>query len=153
MLLMMNEDFFRMVEMTQQGFYCSQILIKLGLENQSKENNDLVRAMAGLAGGMGFAGKNCGSLTGAACLLALYAGKGTPDEIEDPKLNLMINELVNWFEIEFGSLYGGIDCQDILEDNEQNRFQRCPQIVYGTYVKVKEILLDHGYSLTGEVES
>ena len=59
---MMNDVFFKMVEMTQQGFYCSQILIKLGLENQGKENEDLVRAMAGLAGGLGFAGKNCGTL-------------------------------------------------------------------------------------------
>ncbi|NLW25233.1 MAG: C_GCAxxG_C_C family protein [Clostridia bacterium] len=141
---MMNDVFFKMVEMTQQGFYCSQILIKLGLENQGKENEDLVRAMAGLAGGLGFAGKNCGTLTGGACLLALYAGKGTPEEREDPRLNLMINELVQWFEEEFGSLYGGIDCQHILGEDEHNRLQRCPQIVYRTYEKVMELLEANG---------
>lgn len=137
-----------MLEMTQQGFYCSQILIKLALEKLNKNNEDLVRALAGLAGGMGFSGKNCGSLTGGACVLALYAGKGSPQEVEDDRLNLMINELVQWFEEEFGDVYGSIDCQNILEDDPQNRLQRCPQIVYQTNEKVKEILTANGYTLS-----
>lgn len=141
---MMNDNFFKMIEMTQQGFYCSQILIKLGLEKQGKENEDLVRAMAGLAGGLGFTGKTCGTLTGGVCLLALFAGKGTPEEREDPRLNLMINELVQWFEEEFGSLYGGIDCRNILQEDERNRLQRCPQIVDRTYGKVMELLDANG---------
>jgi C_GCAxxG_C_C family probable redox protein len=149
---MLNEEFFRLVEMFNQGFYCSQILIKEALANQNKENEDLVRAMAGLAGGMGFSGKNCGSLTGAACVLALYAGKGSPEEREDPRLNLMINELVQWFEGEWGEAYGSIDCQDILEDNPQNRLQRCPQIIFQTNEKIKEILTANGYDLSGELE-
>ncbi|MFZ7101144.1 MAG: DVU_1555 family C-GCAxxG-C-C protein [Peptococcaceae bacterium] len=144
---MMNEEFLRMVEMARQGFYCSQILIMLGLENQGVENPPLVRAMAGPAGGLGFSGENCGSLTGAACLLALYAGKGTAEEREEPRLNVMINELVQWFAEEYGTVYGGIDCRNILEDDQQNRLQRCPQIVYQTYEKAKEILSANGYDL------
>ncbi|NLT96484.1 MAG: C_GCAxxG_C_C family protein [Clostridia bacterium] len=148
----MNEEFFRMVELSYQGFYCSQILIMDALENLNKSNEDLVRAMAGLAGGIGFSGKNCGSLTGGACVLALYAGKGSPQEKEDPRLNLMISELVQWFEEEWGKTYGSIDCQDILEDNPQNRLQRCPQIIFQTNEKIKEILTANGYNLSGELE-
>lgn len=149
---MMNEETFCMVEMSQQGFYCSQILIKLALENQGKENNDLVKAMGGLAGGLGFTGKNCGALTGGACLISLYAGKGTPEEKDDFELLTMISDLVQWFEDEFGSVYGGIDCKDIIADDEKNQMQRCPQIVSQTYTKVKEILEMNGYALTGERE-
>jgi C_GCAxxG_C_C family probable redox protein len=145
----MNDEFFRMVEIAQQEFYCSQILLMMGLEAQGKSNPDLVRAMAGLIGGLGFCGKNCGTLTGGACLLALYAGKGTTEEVEDSRLNSMIKDLVQWFEQEQGSLYGGIDCEKIIGGDARNRMERCPQIVYQTYEKVKEILLENGYDLSG----
>ena len=147
----MNEDFFRMNEIAQQEFYCSQILLMMGLEKQGKNNPDLIRAMAGLVGGLGFCGKTCGALTGGACLLALYAGKGTEEEVEDSRLNEMIRELVNWFEAEYETKYGDINCQKILEDNERNRMERCPQIVYQTYEKVKEILAANGYDLSGKL--
>ena len=51
----------RMQELKQQGFYCSQILVMLGLEAQGKQNPDLVRAMQELAGGLGFSGDTCGA--------------------------------------------------------------------------------------------
>ena len=73
----------------------------MGLEAQGKQNADLVRAMEGLAGGVGFCGDICGALTGGACLLALYAGRGLPDEGEDSRLNLMIADLAEWFSQDF----------------------------------------------------
>jgi len=149
----MNDDFFRMVEIAQQEFFCSQILLMMGLEAQGKTNPDLIRAMAGLIGGLGFCGKNCGTLTGGACLLALYAGKGTDEEVEDSRLNSMIKELVEWFKQEQGSLYGGIDCEQIIDNDPQKRMERCPQIVYQTYEKVKTILFDHGYDISGKLQA
>lgn len=149
----MNNDFFRMVEIAQQEFFCSQILLMMGLEAQGKTNPDLIRAMAGLIGGLGFCGKNCGTLTGGACLLALYAGKGTDEEVEDSRLNSMIKELVEWFKQEQGSLYGGIDCEQIIGNDPQKRMERCPQIVYQTYEKVKNILFDHGYDISGKLQA
>ena len=92
----------RMIQLSQQGFHCSQILLIMGLEAQGKNNVDLVKSMAGLAGGLGFSGDVCGTLTGGACLLGLYAGKGDPREEEDERLNLMIGELVEWFANEYG---------------------------------------------------
>lgn len=146
---MFNDDFIRMLELHQQGFHCSQILLALGLEKRGRTNPDLIRAMTGLAGGLGFTGKLCGALSGGACLLALYAGRGSVEERGDAKLDLMISELVDWFEAQYGGRYGGIDCDDILEDNPLNRPQRCPQIVRETYAKVVELLTDHGYDIEG----
>jgi C_GCAxxG_C_C family probable redox protein len=146
----MNDEMFRMVELGGKGFYCSQILIFMGLEAQGKENPDLIRAMAGLAGGLGFSGDTCGALTGGACLLGLYAGKGLDDEREDPRLNVMITELVEWFSDKYGKLYGGISCETILDKNPQSRNTRCPSLVLGTYEKVKTLLLENGFDLSGE---
>lgn len=145
----MTDEFMRMIELSQEGFYCSQILLILGLEAQGKSNPDLVRSMGGLVGGMGFCGKTCGALTGGACLLGLYAGKGEPDELEDSRLNSMVAELVDWFEQEYQSLYGGVACNDILEQDPGNRSARCPQLVLKTYEKVNEILTANGYDLAG----
>jgi len=144
----MMDDLVRMLELSAQRFHCSQILLSLGLEAQGKSNPDLVRAMAGLAGGVGFCGEVCGALTGGACLLALYAGRGTPEEEEDPRLNLMINELFDWFSDQCTDRYGGIRCREILEENPANQFTRCPEIVGSIYDRVKELLVDNGFDLS-----
>ncbi|MCE5334402.1 MAG: C-GCAxxG-C-C family protein [Desulfobacteraceae bacterium] len=138
----------RMIELAQQGFHCSQILLMLGLEAQGKSNPDVIRVMNSLAGGLGFSGEICGALTGGACLLGLYAGRGGPEEEEDPKLNLMISELIEWFSAEFGTLYGGIRCSAILDDNPGNRTARCPVLVVGVFERVKELLKENGYDFT-----
>ena len=143
----MNDVTFRMIELAGQGFYCSQILVFLGLEAQGKENPDLIRAMNALAGGLGFSGDTCGALTGGACLLGLYAGRGSAEEEADPKLDLLISELVDWFTQEHTALYGGIHCQEILGDDPQNQKIRCPGIVRNTYDKVTSILIENGFDL------
>ena len=90
----MGDEMFRMLELYRQGYNCSQILVTLGLETMGKSNPDLVRAVAGLGGGIGFTGKTCGALTGGACLLSLYAGKGMPEGKNDDLLAMaMISEL------------------------------------------------------------
>jgi C_GCAxxG_C_C family probable redox protein len=142
------DEIFRMLELAGQGFHCSQILLSLGLDAQGKTNPDLVRSMEGLAGGMGFCGDICGALTGGACLLALYAGRGNPDDETDPRLNDMINELFAWFTQEFSECYGGIHCRGILADDPTNQASRCPQLVTRTYEKVKSLLLENDFDLS-----
>jgi C_GCAxxG_C_C family probable redox protein len=144
----MMDEMLRMLELAGQGFHCSQILLFLGLDAQGKSNPDLIRAMAGLAGGVGFSGDICGALTGGACLLALYAGRGTADEEEDPRLNVMINELAEWFTQEFSECYGGIHCREILGDDPRNQTSRCPELVTRTYEKVKFLLLENDLDLS-----
>jgi C_GCAxxG_C_C family probable redox protein len=144
------DDLDRMRELKQQGFFCSQILIILGMELQGKNNPDLVRAMNALAGGIGFTGEICGALTGGACLLGLYAGKGTPEEEENLKLNFMLEDLVRWFKSGYGQAYGGIRCEEILGGSAQATSTRCPAMVAGTFQKVKELLVENGFDLAGE---
>jgi C_GCAxxG_C_C family probable redox protein len=144
-----TDEMIRMIQLSQQGFYCSQILLFMGLEAQGKNNVDLIRSMSGLAGGLGFSGEACGALTGGACLLGLYAGRGTPDEGEDERLNLMICELVEWFADEYGKKYGGIRCETILGDDPAAKTTRCPTLVMGTYEKVKSLLSENGFDLSG----
>jgi len=137
------ELFDRMLELSQQGFFCSQIMILLALEGEGKENPDLVRALGGLTGGLGFSGKICGALTGGCCLIAYFAGQGEPDEMPDQHCNEMIQSLVTWFEKEYGTTYGGCDCKDILEDDPANKIIRCPQVVEAVYTYVMEELIKY----------
>lgn len=138
----------RMIQLAQQGFNCSQILLLMGLDAQGKTNPDLVRAMSALAGGLGFSGNLCGALTGGACLIGLYAGRGISQEEEDPRLNIMVADLAEWFSAEYGNTYGGILCETILSDDPKNRSARCPAIVLGTYEKVKALLVENGFDLS-----
>ncbi|HNR14231.1 MAG TPA: C-GCAxxG-C-C family protein [Thermodesulfobacteriota bacterium] len=141
----MTDEMLRMMQLAQQGFHCSQILLFMGLEAQGKTNPDLIRSMSGLAGGIGFSGDVCGALTGAACLLALYTGRGKPDEEEDAMLIVMVAALVDWFTKEYGKAYGGIRCETILADDLRNKSARCPALVLRTYEKAKALLLENGY--------
>lgn len=134
------EEMLRMMELKQQGFFCSQILLSMALQDRDESNPALIRAARGLAGGLGFAGETCGALTGGACALGLYAGKGLPTEPDDPRLDQMVQELVVWFKEEYGQQYGGIRCDDILAGESANMRARCPGIVVGTYQKTRELL-------------
>ncbi|MDP6178461.1 MAG: C-GCAxxG-C-C family protein, partial [Desulfatiglandales bacterium] len=104
------------IELAREGFCYSQILVALSLAHQRKTNRDLIRAMEGLKGGLGFSDKICGSLTGAVCLLGLYAWRGSFSEKPDPRLDLMVLELIERFEEKIGEKYGGIDCDQITEE-------------------------------------
>jgi hypothetical protein len=140
----MDDHLLRMLDLSRKGYYCSQIIIALGLEAQGKRDPDLVRAMAGLARGAGSGAGICGALGGAACLIGLYAGKGLDSEDEDEELWPMLAELWEWFAREFGNLYGGVTCGQILEGGAP-RGDRCGAIAAQTYAKVREILLDHAF--------
>ncbi len=147
------DDLIRIMELKNQGFYCSQIIIQMGLDLQGKTNPDLIRATGALAGGIGFSGKLCGSLSGAACLLGLYAGKGTSDEPEEERLNLMLLSLMEWFEKTTGIQYGGVDCDQILEGRQSNIPLRCPGIIQAVYQKSKELLVENGFDLNGPLST
>ncbi len=141
----LSEEHQRMIALAGAGFHCSEILLFMGLEAQGKKNPDLIRAVSGLAGGIGFTGETCGALTGGACLLGLNVGRGSEEEQENSELNQMVGELVDWFGTEYGERYGGIRCSEITEDNPHNPPSRCPRIVAGVHAKVKSLLGEKGY--------
>jgi hypothetical protein len=142
----MSKELFRMMELVQKGYYCSQILLNLGLDNCGRKNPDLIRTMAGLAHGAGFGEGTCGALTGGACLLAFYAGKGLDEEEEHIDFMTMRQRLGDWFSDTVGQQYGGIDCSAILDD-DPNPQVRCGQIVANVYNEVKRLLEEHGIDL------
>jgi len=142
----------KILSFRKQGFYCSQILILMGLDLLGKSNPDLVGAAHGLAGGLGFQGELCGSLTGSACLLGLYAGKKHPTDEEDPRLDFMIEDLVKWFKASVGEKYGGCRCDEIIGNQPGNQSTRCPVIVVECFQKVKDLLVENGFELTGSIE-
>ena len=134
----------RIFELSLEGYGCSQLLVRLALEAQEKDNPDLLRAVSGLHGGVGQSGKLCGALTGGACALSLYAGRGGPGEEEDPSMVPMIRALVDWFEATYGGRYSGVDCARILGGDDRNRLARCPEIILAVHEKAREILASNG---------
>lgn len=143
------DDLERMIELRKQGFFCSQILMIMGLELQGKTNSDLVRSMHSLAGGIGFTGETCGALTASACLIGLYAGKAEPQQAEDPRLMFMVGDLVNWFRQEIASQYGGMRCEEILQGKGMGMGGPCAGIMAACLQKSKELLVENGFDLSG----
>ena len=143
----MTDPAFRVAELSLKGYRCSHILVQIGLDAQDKSNPDLLRAMSGLASGMG-SGLACGALTGGCCLIGLYAG-GDGERDDHPSLPLMLEEYVDWFRDEYTPLYGGIDCAQIIERNPQLRGERCPGLILAAVRKACEILEANGFELDG----
>ena len=144
----MNEDDFRVAELALKGYKCSHILVQIGLDAQGKSNPDLLRAMSGLANGMGD-GLTCGALTGGCCLIALYAGMDGEGHDEHGRLPLMLSEYTEWFREEFGKRYGGLDCAQITQDDARLKNERCPGLILAAVRKAREILEANGFELDG----
>lgn len=134
----------RIMELSAQGFGCSQILLQLGMDITGETDPMLLRAMGGLCGGIGSTGDVCGTLTGGCCLIAYFAGKGDAEETADENYAGMLRELCDWFDESYGQAYGSRKCDDILEGDPFNKPNRCPAMMENVYVKVIEILQSRG---------
>lgn len=141
---MLDDTTFALLELTQKGYLCSQILLILALRAQGKENPGLVRTLSGLSRGTAGQLGTCGALTGAACLLAFYAGKGSDAEEENEQFPGMLEEIWEWFEETYTPQFNGITCGAILSDGA-DPLQRCGAIVADTYRKCQEILVANGF--------
>ena len=138
----------RMIQLAESKYNCSQIMMVLALEQEGRENTELVRAMSGLGDGCGFFQETCGIMTGAASILAWYAGKGADDEGESAKLLPMLEDLGDWFRQEIGARYAGTRCNEIVGDlvGTDDGKQICGSIIFQTFGKVNEILASNGYA-------
>jgi hypothetical protein len=108
----MDDTALRIMQLNAQGYCCSQIMIKLSLEDMGEENAPLVRAMAGLCEGSS-CGELCGVASGAACVLSLYAAKGSDDEHPLACYPIMLSQFMDWFKAS-ATTWGGIRCEDIV---------------------------------------
>ena len=131
----MDETALRIMQLNGQGYCCSQIMMLLSLEDMGEENIPLVRAMAGLCEGSG-CGELCGVASGAACVLSLYAAKGSDAEQTLDCYPVMISQFMDWFR-NSASQWGGIRCEDIVT------FQggRKPEVCGDIMIRAREIIL------------
>ncbi len=144
----MNDTAFRIYKLASSGFCCTQIMLKLALEDEEKENTDLIRALNGLCGGIGADNKTCGVLTGGISVIGLYAGKGEPTEYRKENFQAMLSEYIDWFQNEFEST----ECRDIIgiqkitDDNGNVSYPvKCGDILIKSYEKVQQIIFKYGY--------
>ena len=139
----MNELMLKVMRLASQGLYCSQVVMALALETRGEENPELLRSLAGLAFGCGDGRGTCGALSGAACVLGLYAGKAGPQDEESPRFAGMQEELADWFAGEAG---GAVTCEAIMgEAMARTPRQKCGELVAGAFAKVLEILAANGF--------
>lgn len=137
------ETRFRIAEMLIGGMKCSHVLMRLALEAQGRNDPDLVRAMSGLAFGMG-QGFACGALTGGACVIGLVAGRADERAAEDPRFAAALDAFTGWFHTMANERYGGLACADIMRFDETLRAERCPGLIHEVWEKLVETLDDHG---------
>ena len=145
----MNDELgFQMFRLTNAGYCCSQIMLKLALDAEGKENEDLLRAVNGLCMGAGSYQKTCGVLTAGIAILGLYVGKGRDDEYPKPGFSEMVDEFTEGFIAEFGSK----ECSDIIgvcsvTDYQTNQSFRlkCGDVLMKSYNMLQEILREHDY--------
>lgn len=147
----MDDTQMMVLELGSKGYSCAQIVVSGGLRLLGRENPDLVRAMAGLAQGVGCSGEICGALSGGACLIALHTAKGMDNEDPLPEGQPLMNELVEWFREE-QCKGGGITCDAILGIGSAAACamdpQRCGALVAGVWNKAVSLLLEKGIDPT-----
>lgn len=144
----MDDTGFTMFKLMNSGYCCAQIMMKMALDAEGKENEDLLRAVNGLCMGVGNKQKTCGVLTGGIAIIGLYAGKGNDKEHPKQDYSGMVDEYAQWFEAEFGST----QCRDIIGEcsvtdymTNQNYKLKCGDILIQSYKKVQEIFQNHDF--------
>lgn len=144
----MDETAFEMFKLFNAGYCCTQIMLKMALDEEEKENADLLRAFNGFCIGIGSSPKICGVITAGIAVLGLYAGKGKETEYSKPGYSEMVDEYTEWFENEFG----GTECRELIgvvsftdwSTNQEYRL-KCGNVLMKSYEKIQEILINHDY--------
>lgn len=143
---MSSETAFKVFKLSAMGYCCTQIMLKMALEEEDSYNEDLIKSVNGLCNGIGGKQRTCGVLIGGIMIIGLYAGKGKDREFYKENYGDMVHEFADWFEKQFGSM----DCIDIIgvnkfDDGENSYMLKCGDIIIKSYEKVIKILTENGY--------
>lgn len=143
---MSNDTAFEVFKLSASGYCCTQIMLKMALDGEGAENDDLIKSANGLCNGIGGRQRACGILTGGIMIIGLYAGRGNEAEMYKDNFGILVREFTDWFEDEFES----IDCVDIIGvqqfgDGENSYMLKCGDIIVKSYEKVMQILSEAGY--------
>ena len=139
----MDDLHFKLLALSGKGYCCSQIMLLLALDMQGKNNPDLVRAVGGLCHGISYSGNPCGVLTGGACLISYYAGRGSDNEEMKPGCATMLTDFARWFMHDIGARYGGSACSAILSRSPDRT--ACRDILLAAYAKIIDLLVANGF--------
>ena len=119
----------RVVELSLEGYCCSQVMALLLLELLGEEDDGFVRAMGGLINGGGY---------------SYITGKGGENESELRGHVSALCHFTHWFAEEMKERYGGTDCGEILGGDQRRKMERCPEIMALSFEKCIEILSGKG---------
>ena len=129
----------RVLQLSRKGYVCSQIILILILEMTGSTNFDLINAMHGLGGGVGFSGDCCGCMTGGCCALSLSASKENDSFTKSETYLNCLDTFTKWF----ADTYGDTDCRKILK-GDKNNLLHCPEIITATLEKCLDIMENQG---------
>lgn len=139
----MSDVLDEILPLAQQGYCCSQILVKLILDAQMEDNPGLMRAMFGLCKGMAGHQGVCGLLTGGMCALAYVTGKGGETEIQHPMDAVIRLEYMSWFA-GLAAGYGGVNCSEILGACGEFETGPCKDLLAQCWEKIVELFDQYG---------
>ena len=106
----------------------------------AQDNPELVKALMGLCGGVGFSGGCCGCMTAGTCMISYLTGKGSDAEQESADHKPMMKEFTEWFKERMVPEFGSINCCDVIHFDPAKRIEMCPPIIADTYEKCVELL-------------
>ena len=137
----------KLIELSGREYNCSQILMILFLEKEGKEIPDLVRALSGLGDGCGFFSETCGVMTGSACVLGYYAGKGADSEMQSEKMLPMQQDFNEWFVKECEEKYQGTKCKEIVGElvGTPDGKMICGGLIMEAYNRLTNILTSYNF--------
>jgi hypothetical protein len=120
----MDDTSLRLAQLSAQGLCCSQILMQLLCEGSC-------------GGGL------CGVATGGACVLALYAARGSADEEPLDSYPLLVSEFMDWFRASAAD-WGGIRCDEIVSVQGGQRPEVCGAILLRARETILGLLAEQG---------
>ena len=109
------------------GECCSQIIVRVALEQMGMRNEEMVQSMFGMCEGTRYGG-TCGLVTAAACMLSLACSR--EDAIA------LTEEFRDWFE----DTYNSLECNVLTGGDPLSRLKFCRDMSYASLEYLAELL-------------
>jgi hypothetical protein len=136
-----------------EGFYCAQAILAVGLEMMGEEEKDTaLRAMAGMTGGC-YRGDFCEAIAGATQAVGALFARASLDEVDDarlgPTIRMVYDRLKEISEKEYGdtscktiSRCDWYDSEDVKARRIDGRRDECTRFVGECARVLGEVLLE-----------
>lgn len=109
-------------------------MVEAGLALRGETNDQFARAVCAMCEGM-YDGALCGLVTGAACMLGLFA----PDD------RAMISEMTQIFREEILAPFGSMECSAITGGDPYKKISICPELKRKAVERATKLLAEYGY--------